>query len=279
MYAVSLQLLQHLGFFVGAELGVVVLGQSARFHNGLLLLFGQLGPGQVGDDDLDRAQRMAVQHQVGSHFGEGVGAVVGDGLFGRIHHAGLQRAVQLGEGNNGGVGTQVGDHAGHDGVFGNADLHFLQVVNGFHFVAEEEMTEAFFAVADAAQGQAHGLGLGQEFLSQLAVGEIPEMLAADEGVGDGQQLGFVAAVGGELERGETADVHGTAAAENAVQHLRFGAEHAGVLDVDQHAAAGQLFHFFFEELSGFADDGIQRVHFAVGQGNGVRRQRGGAAEN
>jgi hypothetical protein len=42
------------------------------------------------------------------------------------------------------------------------------------------VTEAFLAVAEAAQGQADLLGLVQELLGQLAVGELPEVILVDK---------------------------------------------------------------------------------------------------
>ncbi len=104
------------------------------------------------------------------------------------------------------------------------------------------------------------------------------MFAADKGVGDGEQGGLLAAVGGELERGETADVNRAAVAEDAVQHLRLSAENAGVLNVDDDGAVGQFFDLFLEEGRGLADDGIDGVDLAVGQGDGVG-QRCGAAKH
>ena len=147
------------------------------------------------------------------------------GLLSTVHNAGLQSGIQLGERNDSFLGTQVSDHTDHDGVLGNADLHALQVFDAVDFNAflEEEVTEALFAVA---QAQIQLLGLVQEILSQIAVGEVPEMLLVDEGVGDGQQLGLVAAVAGQRESGDTGDIDGAALGQDAVQNGSLVAENA-----------------------------------------------------
>ena len=70
------------------------------------------------------------------------------------------------------------------------------------------MTEALLAVKQAANGQAQLLGLVQELRSQIAVGKVPEVSTVVEGEGDGQQLGLVAAVAGQSESRDTADING-----------------------------------------------------------------------
>ncbi len=124
-------------------------------------------------------------------LGECIGLVVCDGLLSTIHNAGLQCAVQLTEGNDGGVSAQTLDHAVHDGVVGHAQLQALEIIDAGNRVDREEVTEALFAVEDTTNGQAQLLGLVQELRCQIAVGEVPEVCAVLEGEGDGQQLGLV----------------------------------------------------------------------------------------
>ena len=279
MHAFSLQLFQHFGFLALGHLTANLRSIGSGFLDPALLFFAQLVPGGVGDDQLHGAQGVAVHHEVGSDFLEGVALVVGGGLLSGVDHAGLQRAVQFGEGHSGGGSAQAGNQTGHDGVGAHADLQALQGVDVGHFILEEEMTEAFLAVAQAAQGQADGLGLIQEFLGQIAVREVPEMIAVFEHIGQAQQGRLGAAVLAQREGGDAADVGHGAAAQQVVQNLVFGAQHAAGLDVDQHGAAAQLFNLLLEGLGEFADDGaLDGVHFSVGQGNRIIRQRGGAAQ-
>ena len=141
------------------------------------------------------------------------------------------------------------------------------------------MTEAFFAVAQAAQRQADGLGLVEEFLGQVAGGEIPEVLAVFKHIGQGEQGGLGAAILAQREGGDTADVGHGAVAQQVVQDLVFRAQHAAGLNVDQHGAAGELFHLVLESLGHFTNDGaFHGVDFRVGQGDGVRHRSGAADE-
>ena len=277
--AVFLELVEGLLLDLG-DLLTAGLGSSlGSLHDPALLLLVQLVPGIVGDDNLQSAEGVTVEKEVGRNFLEGVGAVVGGGLLSTIDNAGVQGAVELGEGNGGGGSAEVGDHAGHDRVGGNADLETLQVVKALDLVLEEEVTEAFLTVADAAQGQADLLGLVQELLGQFAVGELPEMLLIDEGVGDGQKAGLVAAVLGQSESGDTAEVADVAAAEQVVEDLILGAENAAGLDVNQNGAAGQLFELCLEGLGHFADGGaFEGVDFRVGEGDGLVSGSGDSAQ-
>ena len=248
-------------------------------HDPALLLLAQLVPGIVGDDNLQSAEGVTVEKEVGRDFLEGVGAVVCGGLLSAVDNAGVQGAVELSESNRGGGSAEVGDHAGHDRVGGNADLEALQILKALDLVLEEEVTEAFLTVADAAQGQADLLGLVQELLGQLAVGELPEMLLIDEGVGDGQKAGLVAAVLGQSESGDTAEVADVAAAEQVVEDLILGAENAAGLNVNQNGAAGQLFELCLEGLGHFADGGaFEGVDFRVGEGDGLVSGSGDSAQ-
>ena len=121
------------------------------------------------------AQSMAVEDQVVSDLGEGVGLVVCDGLLSAIHNAGLQCAVQFAESNDGGVSAQALDHAVHDGVVGHTQLQALEISDAGNRLDSEEVTEALFAVEQAADGQAQLLGLVQELRCQIAVSEVPEV--------------------------------------------------------------------------------------------------------
>ena len=127
------------------------------------------------------------------------------------------------------------------------------------------MTEAFLAVEHAADRQAQLLRLVEELGGQIRVGKVPEMRPVLEGEGDGQQLGLVATVAGQCESGNTGHIDGVAAGKNVVQNVVLGAEHAGGLNVDLNAAAGQLFHLLLESGGGLAHDGIQRVDLGVDQ--------------
>ena len=140
------------------------------------------------------------------------------------------------------------------------------------------MTEALLAVADAAQGQTDGLGLSQEVGSQGAVGELPEVLAAHEGVGDGEQHGLLAAIAGQCERGDAGDVHGVAAAQDTVKDLSLRAQHAAGLDVDDDLALGKLLNLLLEGSRNLAHNGpLKRVDLGIGQLHG-RRHSGRSAE-
>ena len=140
------------------------------------------------------------------------------------------------------------------------------------------MTEAFLAVHEAAQRQAHLLRLSQEILRQVAGSEVPEVSAVGEGVRDVQQGRLFAAVAGQGERGDTGDVNGVAAGQDAVQDLRLGAQNAGSLHVDDDFAAGELFDLRLEVGRDLADDGVNRVDLSVGQGDGFCG-RSGAGEH
>ena len=73
-------------------------------------------------------------------------------------NAGLQCAVQLTEGNDGGVCAQALDHAVHDGVVGHAQLQALEISDAGNGLDREEVTEALLAVEDTTNGQAQLLG-------------------------------------------------------------------------------------------------------------------------
>ena len=208
---------------------------------------------------------MAVQDQVVSNLGEGIGLVVCDGLLSAIHNAGLQCAVQLAESNDGGVSAQTLDHAVHNGVVGHTQLHTLQIIDGCNGLDGEEVTEALLAVEQAANGQAQLLGLVQELRSQIAVGEVPEVSAVVEGEGDGQQLRLVAAVAGQSESRNTADIDGSRAAQNSVQNVVLRAQNTGSLHIDDHRTAAQLLDLLLEVRTGLTNDGIQRVDLGVDQ--------------
>ena len=89
------QLFQNLVLSGLRQISVELLGVGSSSHNSSLLVSGQLAPCVVGDDSLHSAQSVAVQDQVVSNLGEGVGLVVCNGLLSAIHNAGLQCAVQL----------------------------------------------------------------------------------------------------------------------------------------------------------------------------------------
>ena len=70
---------------IKAQGGTVKKGAKA----GMVVFFKQLPIKDKKDDQLHGAQGVAVQHQVGGNLLEGVGLVVGGGLLGGIHNAGL----------------------------------------------------------------------------------------------------------------------------------------------------------------------------------------------
>ena len=210
---------------------------------------------------------MAVQNQVVGNLGESVGLVVCNGLLSAIDNAGLQCAVQLTEGNDGGVSAQALDQTVHDGVVGHAQLHALEISNGSHGLDGEEVTEALFAVEQAANGQTQFLGLVQEVGSQIAVGEVPEVSTVVKGEGDGQQLGLVAAVAGQCESRDTADVDGSRTAQDSIQNVVLRTQNTGSLHVNDDRTAAQLLDLFLEVRTGLADDGIQGVDLSVDQGH------------
>ena len=127
------------------------------------------------------------------------------------------------------------------------------------------MTEALLAVEHAADGQAQLLGLVQELRCQIAVGKVPEVCAVLKGEGDAQQLGLVAAVAGQCESRDTADVDGSGAAQDGVQNVVLRTQNAGSLHVDDDGTAGQLLDLLLEVRSGLANDGVQRVDLGVDQ--------------
>ena len=179
-----LQLVEDLVLSGLGQVSVEGLRIRSSLHDGSLLVLGQLVPGVVGDDSLHCAQSMAVEDQVVSDLGEGVGLVVCDGLLSAIDNTGLQCAVQLAEGDDGGVSAQALDHAVHDGVVGHAQLQALEISDAGNGLDREEVTEALLAVEDTTNGQTQLLGLVQELRCQLAVGEVPEVCAVLKGEGD-----------------------------------------------------------------------------------------------
>ena len=179
-----LQLVEDLVLSGLGQVSVEGLRIRSSLHDGSLLVLGQLVPGVVGDDSLHSAQSMAVEDQVVSDLGEGVGLVVCDGLLSAIDNAGLQCAVQLAEGNDGGVSAQALDHAVHDGVVGHTQLQALEISDAGNGLDSEEVTEALLAVEDTTNGQAQLLGLVQELRCQIAVGKVPEVCAVLKGEGD-----------------------------------------------------------------------------------------------
>ena len=219
---------------------------------------------------------MAVQDQVVSNLGESVGLVVCDGLLSAIHNAGLQCAVQLAESDDGGVSAQTLDHAVHNRVVGHTQLHALQIIDGCNRLDGEEVTEALLAVEQAANGQAQLLGLVQELRSQIAVGKVPEVSAVVEGEGDGQELRLVAAVAGQSESRDTADINGGRTAQNSVQNVVLRAQNAGSLHVNNDRTAAQLLDLLLEVRTGLANDGVQRVDLGVDQSHlGIVSSSGG----
>ena len=222
---------------------------------------------------------MTIEKEIRSDFLEGVGAVVCSGLFSTVNNTGIQCAVELGECNRRGRSAKVSDHTGHNRVRGNTDLETLQIFQALHFGLEEEVTEAFFAVAEATERETEFLRLEQEFLCQIAGCEIPEMLLIYESVGDGEQACLVAAVLCKSKRGDTADICDVAVAEQVVQNLVFRTEHSAGLNVDQYAAAGELFHFLFESFCHFTDDcAIKGVDFCIGECYGLICRCGDSAK-
>ena len=157
----GLQLVEDLVLSGLGQVSVEGLRIRSSLHDGSLLVLGQLVPGIVGDDSLHSAQSMAVEDQVVSDLGEGVGLVVCDGLLSAIDNTGLQCAVQLAEGDDGGVSAQALDHAVHDGVVGHAQLQALEISDAGNGLDSEEVTEALLAVEDAANGQAQLLEIGR----------------------------------------------------------------------------------------------------------------------
>ena len=137
------------------------------------------------------------------------------------------------------------------------------------------MTEAFFAVGQAGQRQARFLRLGQEFLGQVALDEVPIMLLAGEHVGQGQEDGLLSAVLVQSESGDADHVHGVVTGQDVAQDALLVAHDAAVLDVNQNFAAGQLFQLVLEGQGHVADDGaVHGVDLSVGQGHGLGQSRG-----
>lgn len=148
-------------------------------------------------------------------------------------------------------------------LIGDAQLHAREVLHAGNRLDGEEVTEALLAVEDAADGQAQLLRLIEELGSQLGVGEVPEMIAVDEGEGDGQQLRLLRAVAVQRKGGNAGHVDGRGAAENGIEHIVLGAQHAGGLNVDGDRAAGERFNLLLEVRGGLSDDGIQRIDLGV----------------
>ena len=163
----ALQLIQNLVLSGLGQVCIEGLRISTGLHDGSLLVLGQLAPCVISDNSLNSAQSVAVQDQVVGNLGECIGLVVCDGLLSTIHNAGLQCAVQLTEGNDGGVSAQTLDQAVHDGVVGHAQLQALEIIDAGNRVDREEVTEALFAVEDATNGQAQLLRLVQELRCQM----------------------------------------------------------------------------------------------------------------
>ena len=147
-------------------------------------------------------------------------------------------------------------------------LHARQVADARDGVDGEEVAEALLAVEDAADGQAQLLGLVQEVGGQVAVGKVPPVLTADEGVGQAEQHGLLAAVAGQGKGRDAGQVDGVAAGQDVVQDVVLRAQHARGLQVDGDGAAGQGLYLLLEVGSGLADDGVQRVDLRIDQGHG-----------
>ena len=111
----------------------------------------------------------------------------------------------------------------------------------------------------------------QEFLGQIAGGEIPEMIAAGKGEGQAEQLvlrNALLAVAGQGGNGKAGHVDGADAADHVVAEVAFRAEDAGALHVNGNGAAGQFLDSLGEVRRNLADNGsVQRVHFRVHQGH------------
>ena len=103
--SICLQLVKHLILSFLGNLTVELGSLFAGLHQDILLLGGQLIPCLIRDDNLDCAQSMTVEDQVGGNLLECVGLVVCDGLLSAVHNAGLQCGVQLVEGYNRGAGS------------------------------------------------------------------------------------------------------------------------------------------------------------------------------
>ena len=105
------------------------------------------------------------------------------------------------------------------------------------------------------------------------------MILVHEGVGDGQQLGLVAAILGQRESGDAADVGDVAAGQQVVQNLVLRAQHAAGLNVDDHGTAAQFFNLLLESAGDSAHDGaFEGVDLCISQGDGLLGQRRGAAQ-
>ena len=130
------------------------------------------------------------------------------------------------------------------------------------------MTEAFFAVIQTSYTKAELFGLVQEFLAEIAVREVPEMLSVLECVRQGKKDGLLCAVRCQSECGDTADINCARAADHAVQYVSFNAENAGTLQIDLDGAAGHSFNRFLElGVHCTADSIVERVNFSHCQSN------------
>ncbi len=96
------------------------------------------------------------------------------------------------------------------------------------------MAEALFAVEQSAYAGTIFLRLIQKLLRQITGSEVPEVLTTDKGVRKGQQSGFLSAVAGQRECGNTGniDTAALAGAKHGIKHIILRAEHAAGLYVD-----------------------------------------------
>ena len=132
----------------------------------------------------------------------------------------------------------------------------------------EEVTEALFTVGQAVEGQADFLGLGQHFLGQVALDEVPVMILTGENIGQGQEDALHGAVLVQSECGDADDVDRGVAAQDVGKDGLLIAHDAAGLDVDHDVSAGQLFQLLFESQSHVTNDRtFDGVDFRIGQGN------------
>ena len=94
------------------------------------------------------------------------------------------------------------------------------------------MAEAFLAEEDAPHRQTQLLGLVQELLSKIAVGKVPEVLAALKGEGKGAQHGLLHAVGVQREDGDSRDVDLVGAGHDGVQYVVLRTQHTAGLNIN-----------------------------------------------
>ena len=91
--------------------------------------------------------------------------------------------------------------------------------------------------------------LVQEFLCNITLCEIPEVVTAHKFIRQRQQFGFVKTIRGHGRYRQTCHINGTYASNHVIQYITLCSQYTISLDVDLYRSAGQFFYSFLESGS------------------------------